>query len=148
MPLVGAVGERMGLPCNPESAYTTARHKHNAREALRKAGIATPQSHLMKAAGDADAVIAKVSDWSIVRCAVAVWSLRGGCLIEVLNSLLSCRVCRCRVVCVGECACMHAQATRTPANTLATTHTYTHTRAIRTNVGVAVFAYTLVRVHA
>jgi carbamoylphosphate synthase large subunit len=56
----GAVGERMGLPCNPEKAYTTARHKHNAREALRAAGIATPKSSLMKHIDDADSIIANV----------------------------------------------------------------------------------------
>eukprot|EP00123_Amoebidium_parasiticum_P020961 comp59200_c0_seq1/m.47844 comp59200_c0_seq1/g.47844 ORF comp59200_c0_seq1/g.47844 comp59200_c0_seq1/m.47844 type:complete len:481 (-) comp59200_c0_seq1:125-1567(-) len=40
--LVGELGERLGLPCNPKSAYLAARDKHKSRLICRAAGIPTP----------------------------------------------------------------------------------------------------------
>ncbi|KNC79247.1 hypothetical protein SARC_08357 [Sphaeroforma arctica JP610] len=67
MTVVGAVAEEMNLPGNPVAAYTTARHKHNAREALRKAGIATPASALVKSPDDVPAAVAAVGFPMIVK---------------------------------------------------------------------------------
>lgn len=67
MCVVGAVAEIMNLPGNPTAAYQTARHKHNAREALRKAGLATPESYLLTAASDIPGAIEKVGFPMIVK---------------------------------------------------------------------------------
>jgi len=66
-PLVGEVGEELGIACNPAQAYRIARLKFEARKSLAAAGLRTPRSFAISTVDDVPKAAAEVKFPLIVK---------------------------------------------------------------------------------
>eukprot|EP01134_Creolimax_fragrantissima_P007040 CFRG7040T1 len=58
--LVGEVGEKLHIPCNPSHAYSAARDKRLAREVCESKGVSTPKFGRVEKKEDIDALVERI----------------------------------------------------------------------------------------